>query len=200
RVVFKDPGGEHDDGLTLDGTQVAGGLTYVGGAQSDNVVIGGQPARLTGDVRISFGTQDKSEYSSFTHHPGSVIDGRVGVSGGPEGRDVVVLRGTIKGDVEFNLGGGTNETEVSGIFQGAAFRYAGGSGVDQINYKPSDGSARARFIARLGDGADAVTFTTTVGPLPGTPVNPKFAFIDFGAGSDSFTGVVNFDCQFLNLV
>jgi hypothetical protein len=190
-VVFRDPGGKFRDELTLDGTQVDGGLTYVGGTRADTILLRGT-TRVSDDVRVSFGTQVEWEGSDFAQDASSVIDGRVRVSGGRLGADRITLEGAVNGDVGLNLGGGTNFVGMYGDFQGAAFRYAGGSGVDTIIYSALANSAGVRFTARLGDGPDAVTFDSMA-------TSPSSAFIDFGAGTDTFTGTMNPNYQFLHL-
>jgi hypothetical protein len=192
RLVFRDPGGMFPDELTLDGTRVDGGLTYVGGAHSDTVVLGASPAWVGGDVRVTFGTQDELETSRFRLGQGGLIMGRVRVSGGRLGTDRVSLDGAVNGDVGLNLGGGTNTLSMFGDLRGPALRYAGGSGVDTIVYSGLASSAGVRFTARLGDGPDAVTFDTMA-------TSPSSAFIDFGAGTDTFTGTMNPNYQFLHL-
>jgi hypothetical protein len=192
-VDFRNPKGLFASGLTLDGTTVTGGLTYVGGTKSDTVrIIGGIPTKLDGDVRINFGNQLAAEISLFELFDGSEIGGRLFVWGGALGVEQVAVDGTVKGNLSFNMGGGINEVDMTGSFLGSTIQYTGGSGVDDIDYSPHTGSTIARFIARLGDGADKVKLTSLSG-------EQRFAFIDFGAGTDTFDGTVNYSCQFLNL-
>ena len=134
---------------------------------------------------------DISEFVVDDDH-GNLIGGRISVTGSPSGEERVQLDGRVEGAVTLNLAGGTNRVSLSGRYNGPTFGYTGGSGLDILTYTPTAGSFRARLTARLGDGADEVKF--------GTPtVNPSFAFIDFGAGTDTFSGTINFSCQFLNL-
>jgi hypothetical protein len=197
RLSFNAAGEATHNLMNLWDTEVLGSLNYVGGTRSDTIELGmdfGNATHIRGDVRVNFGTQLGSDFSVFVIQdgPGNQIDGRLWVTGSPLGTDNVSLGGTVEGAVTLNLGGGTNQVNLSGVFNGPAFAYTGGAGADTISYAPTPGSGRARFTARLGDGADIVSLGTAT-------TNPSFAFIDFGAGADTFTGTVNFDSQFLNL-
>jgi hypothetical protein len=191
RLTFNAAGDATYNSLHLTGTKVLGSLIYVGGNGGDDIAIE-YGAEVSGQVGVNFGSQLPADMSFFWLDQNSRIGGRITATGGSSGRDRVDLMGTVDGAVTVNLGGGENELDARGLFNSSMLAYTGGSGVDTLIYTLRDGSTRARFSARLGDGADSVTF--------GTPtVNPLFAFIDFGAGTDTFSGTVNFSCQFLNL-
>ena len=201
RVSFNAAGDATPNSVILEGTNVLGSLSYVGGTRSDVLQLGGFGlssqlcTQVGGSVQVNFGNQLGSDSSTFDleGQPENVIGGRISVTGSASGSERVSLGGTVDGAVSINLFGGNNTAELFGVFTGPTFGYGGGSGADLIVYSPSfAGSVHARFSARLGDGADTVNF--------GTPTaNPSFAFIDFGAGTDTFNGTVNFSCQFLNL-
>jgi hypothetical protein len=191
RLSFNAAGEATPNSLTLVDTEVVGSLTYVGGTGSDIVHLLGT-TRVGGDARVGLGTQLELDSSEYLQSSSTAIGGRVSVTGSPSGAERVYLFGAVGGAVAINLGGGTNSATLSGRFNGPTFGYVGGSGVDTVTYSPLDGSVHARFSARLGDGADAVTFGTFT-------ANPSNAFIDFGLGADTFTGALNFSGQFLNL-
>jgi hypothetical protein len=192
RLSFNAAGEATRNVLSLSDTQVVGSLTYVGGTGIDGVDMSGATTRVGGNVTVALGTQADGDFSQFTLWSGSTIGGRVQVTGGSVSTETVSLHGVVGGSIAINLGGGTNTVTLDGLFNGPTFAYVGGKGVDSVDYSPMDGSARARFTALLADGADRVNF--------GIPTaNPSFAFIDFGAGADTLTGQVNFNCQFLNL-
>jgi hypothetical protein len=188
-VVFRDPGGKFGDVLYLSDTTVTGGLTYVGGTRSDSVYFDGLGMQLNGDVSISFGPQIAGDFSEVLQQGGS-IDGRVRVTGSRAGEDRVTLWWTVTGDVVVNLGGGTNTLNAFGDFHGAALQYTGGSGVDTIVYDLI--GAAGPLTARLGGGADTVRFDTLT-------FFPSSAFIDFGAGTDTYDGPRFPVYQFLHL-
>jgi large repetitive protein len=192
RLSFNAAGEASRNDFNLSDTQVAGSLTYVGGTGIDELDMFGATTRVGGNVTVALGTQPDGEFSTFTLGQGSTVGGRVRVTGGLLGTETVSLHGIVGGSVAINLGGGTNTVTLDGLFNGPTFEYVGGAGADAVNYSPVDGSVHTRFTARLRDGADGVTF--------GSPTaNPSFAYIDFGAGADTFTGTLNFSGQFLNL-
>ena len=193
-LVFNAAGEATANVLSLIDTEVVGGLTYTGGPRADSVLLQGTTARVDRNVTVALGAQLGAEFSQVLEESGAgnVIGGTVRVTGGQLGTDGVTLNGTVDGAVSIDLGGGTNEVFVSGLFNGPSFGYTGGAGVDTVNYAPLDGSAHARYSARLGAGSDVAGF--------GSPTaNPSFAFIDFGAGADTFGGTLNFSGTFLNL-
>jgi len=193
-LVFNAAGEATANVLRLIDTEVVGSLTYTGGPRADSVLLNGTTARVDRNVTVALGAQLGAEFSQLLEEtgPGNIIGGTVRVTGSLLGSDGVTLNGTVNGAVSINLGGGTNAVFVTGIFNGPSFGYIGGDGVDTINYSPLDGSAHARYSARLGAGSDVAFF--------GSPTaNPSFASIDFGAGTDTFTGTLNFSGTFLNL-
>lgn len=193
-LVFNSAGEATANVLSLIDTEVVGSLTYTGGPRADSVLLNGTAARVDRNVTVALGAQLGAEFSQVLEESGAgnIIGGAVRVTGGLLGTDGVTLNGTVNGAVSINLGGGTNAVFVTGLFNGPSFDYTGGAGVDTINYSPLDGSAHARYSARLGAGNDVAFF--------GSPTaNPSFAFIDFGAGADTFNGTLNFSGTFLNL-
>jgi hypothetical protein len=193
-LVFNAAGEATANVLRLLDTEVVGSLTYTGGPRADSVLLNGTTARVDRNVTVALGTQLGAEFSQLLEElgAGNIIGGTVRVTGGLLGTEGVTLDGTVNGAVSINLGGGTNSVFVLGLFNGPSFDYTGGAGADSINYGPLDGSAHARCSARLGAGSDLVFFGTAT-------ANPSFAFIDFGAGADTFSGTLNFSGTFLNL-
>jgi hypothetical protein len=179
--------------VDLVGTTVGGFFNYVGGNGTDGIVLGAATT-VGGSATINFGNS-VGGISSFDLLATGVIGGSLSVIGSNLGTDDIDLEGFVGGNVLLNLGGGANDVDTvaaTTVFGGQSFNYIGGAGVDDVTYAVSAASNRLRVTAQLGAGADFFRFL-------GNLQAPSFAFIDFGAGVDTVTGVINFPFTFLNL-
>jgi len=198
-LSFNDSSEFTNNALTLTGTVIGGGITYTGGNANDVVTLAG--AAIVGQsITANFGTQLGTGVSSLSLNGTTLVGGSLNVTGGNLGAETVTLAvgATLAGSANLNLGTalgtGNNTVSFLGIFAGSSFNYTGGAGIDSVTYQVAAGSARARFTANLGAGNDTVAFAAAPGAN-----NPSSAFIDFGAGADSVTGLINFPFTFLNL-
>jgi hypothetical protein len=196
---FNSFGDNNANNLQLINLIVGGNLNYTGGNSTDVLNLQGT-STIGGNLVFNFGSQGAAASSNLVMQDATTIGGSLVVIGGNLGSEVVFfgLGASLAGNALLNMGGSTgapgHDIDFLGTFGGSSFNYIGGAGVDNILYTPAAGSNRARFTAQLGAGDDVVAFAAA----PGLS-NPSFAFIDFGAGADSVTGLINFPFTFLNL-
>lgn len=97
---------------------------------------------------------------------------------------------TFEGDVSVDFGGGTNNADFFGTFNGSTVSYTGGDGVDTVNYDFSGNPADV--TVNLGADDDAFTLG------PNASIAPTTLFVDFGNNNDTFTnnfGPFTFDAS-----
>jgi hypothetical protein len=193
-LSFNDAGEGTMDVLLLTDTHVGGNLNYLGGTTSDTIVLGGTMTSVDGNVAVNFGGQLALDASVLVQSagPSNVIAGKVSVTGDSLGSDVVILGGVVDGNINLNMGGGTNTAIVSGMFMGSSMKFTSGAGMDTLVYTPLIGSAAASLKAIMGAGSDTISFG--VGTAP-----PSSAYLDFGAGADTLIGSIAFPATILNL-
>ncbi|MGF1581942.1 MAG: hypothetical protein ACFCD0_21665 [Gemmataceae bacterium] len=162
----------------LDGSSVGGRLSVLtGNGDADAITL--TAASVGGPAYVNmfngFGT------NQFSFDADSSIGGSLVLLGGSGTDQVNTFEGILAGNFYANLGGGQNDLDFTGssLF-GTSISYFGGAGDDGILFEPATIS-QARLFASLGAGADSVALNTS--GLQGL-------FLDFGAGSDTFTQTV----------
>ena len=101
---------------------------------------------------------------------------------------------SVGGDIDIDLGDGTNNANIIGILGGSNVTYNGGSGVDDVTFGTTGNPADV--VINLGSGND--TFTL----LPGASISPTTLTVDFGGGNDTFNNLFGnfvFDASLSNL-
>lgn len=171
---------------------------YIGGDGADEVRLNGPGgARINDDTMINLGDSvtgggqtlrvdsANSEFNgilSVISTNANTID-TFGADAGTE----------YFGTIDINLGGGTNNAGIVGIFNGTSVAYNGGSGVDTVTYGLT--GTPADLTLNLGAGDDHVDL------LAGSSIGGPLV-IDFGPGNDSFNnqfGTFTFDAMLLGL-
>ena len=186
-----------DSELDNDGSlTVTGNLTYIGGDEVDDVfindgtMIGGDLFADLGDG-ITAGADDQDVNLTL----GSSVGGTFTViSGDSTNGDSVEMDGvtSIGGDINVDLGDGSNTASFLGTFGGTDISYFGGADTDLVVFGMT--GANANVNVNLFSGDDSFSLNA------GAVIGPKLR-VDFGGGTDTFTnnfGAFIFDASLLN--
>ncbi len=183
--------------LSNTGTLSVGGLfIYTGGTGRDSILLTGAGGNnFGGNMLISLG--DNILLGSQTVDIGApaTLSGKLTASSiATTNTDILKTAAgvVINGDIDVNLGGGTNELELRGTFGGANVKFNGGSGNDKATYGLTGNPVDPNI--KLSSGDDQFILEA------GTQIASQLR-VDFGGGSDSFTnnyGNFDFDANLLN--
>ncbi|MGF1583441.1 MAG: hypothetical protein ACFCD0_29325 [Gemmataceae bacterium] len=160
---------------------IGGNFTYFGVSGSDELDFDGF---IGGNLLVNFQTQAPTGTDDLNITSTSTVAGNLTVMGGNLGTDIVTVAAgaTINGNITLMMGGGTNDVDLLGLLTGGSITYLGGSGADSLTLTPTSGSSSPRIFALMAAGDDVVEIDSTM-------ATPSFLFIDFGAGSDTFTSM-----------
>jgi hypothetical protein len=183
--------------LTNTGTFAVGGLfTYTGGTGRDSILLtGAGGTTLGGDALINLGDNILLGTQTVDIGAPATLSGKLTVSSIATTNSDVLKTATgvvINGDIDVNLGGGTNELQLRGVFNGANVKFNGGSGNDKVTYGLTGNPVDPNIKLAAGD--DQFIFEA------GSQIN-NLLRVDFGGGADSFTnnyGNFDFDANLLN--
>ncbi len=188
------------DSLFGDATTmtIVGNFTYLGGGGSDEVELNGVGGTsIGGDAWIDLGDSifGGSQAALFDVSTSSVGGSLTVMAANATGGDLFqsTTGASFGGDITVNLGHGTNNANIVGVFGGSNVRYTGGAGVDNVTFGTTGNPADVNV--KLGANDD--TFTL----LAGAAISPTSLRVDFGGGNDTFVnnfGVFTFDARLLN--
>lgn len=174
---FNYTGGDGRDDITLNG--VVGGTTIGGNAIID---VGANVSGGTQLIWFNSALSNVTGSLNVTSSDGTNSDSFRGDAGA-----------TFGGNIDVDLGDGTNEAIITGIFGGSSIDYMGGTGADTVTLGTTGNSAQVDI--QLGAGDDSLDI------LAGTQITSPL-FVDFGTGDDTFVnglGDFTFSATLLNL-
>ncbi len=185
-----------DDDATMT---IGGDFVYTGGDGRDEVLLNGLVggSSIGGSATIDLGDNSVggTQYV-FLNMPGSAVGGSLTVrSNSALNPDSVSMdpTATFGGDIEINLGGGTNTTDMLGVFGGTSVTYRGGSGRDIVAFGMTGNPATVNIVLYGGDD----NFTLEAG----ASIAPTTLRVDFGGGDDMLVnnfGDFTFNATLLN--
>lgn len=200
--VTVDSTGEIDDTVFDDDNTmtITGDYTYNGGDGRDestmNGVGGGTSIGGNAFVDVGDNTVGGVQFIFF-NLPNASIAGTLDViSTSSANIDSFSLHpsGNFGGDINVDLGDGTNDAGFSGAFGGSNVTYRGGDGTDTVFYGMTGNLADVNAI--MGAGDDVFSLGA------GATISPTTLRVDYGGGVDTFIngyGQFDFNAAFLNM-
>ena len=201
--VAVDTTGETESSLFDDDEKlvVTGDFTYTGGLGDDGVYLNGfSGTEIGGNVTIHLGGNVLGgEQDAYLNGPGSVFGGNVMVTSTDASHTDTYLTAssvTISGNIDIDLGGGTNFANILGaVVAGTSVTYGGGSGTDTVSFGTTGNPVDVDV--NLGAGNDDFNL------LAGASIQPTTLTVDFGGGVDTFDnqyGNFDFNANLINLI
>ncbi len=182
---------------TESGFSVTGDLFYQGGVGRDRLFFDGNPSNVGGNVTVDLGSAGLLDNTQQAQFKFGTIGGNLTVaSSNTAGNDFVhVLDAmTVNGNLNVDLGDGSNGIELYAHFSGSNIEFRGGAQTDTVSYSPTGAPANVNLV--LGNGDDSVTLSKTA-------LSPSQLRIDFGDNvTDSFDNLMgdfDFDVTLLGL-
>ncbi len=194
RNAFIDTSGENENSLFANNGMMFVGnrFSYIGGDGSDELRLNGAGGTtITREALIDLGDSTAGGDQFVYLNDANTSFGRslTIISTNSLGDDVLLTdMGTgFGGNLDIDLGDGTNKATIVGVFGGTTVHYTGGAGEDTVVY----GLTGMPVILTVDLGAGDDSFELRAGSSIASPLT-----IDFGPGADTFVnnyGAFDFD-------